>query len=143
MSLGNMTQRFKFWEDRYCLAFHDIRGWGYSFDMVGNDEDGFTMVPLDKYQQESFTDAINSTWDTITIENWGGWINNPAHGICACGAYVYLEQDYGHGIDCDGCTRIYNSFGQELAPRSLWDDMYNEESVNPYSYEFGYSTEDY
>lgn len=60
-----------------------------------------------------------------------------AHGTCPCGRQVFLEHDYGHGIDCD-CGRIYNMSGQELAPRSQWEDRWDEDSTQPYCVEFGY-----
>jgi hypothetical protein len=49
----------------------------------------------------------------------------PATGTCQCGRTVVLDGDYfGEGIDCE-CGRIYNMAGQELAPRSQWEE-------NPY-----------
>lgn len=66
---------------------------------------------------------------------------HPAEGTCVCGRTVVLYADYGHGIDCD-CGRIYNMSGQELAPRSQWEDYYDEDSTQPYNIEFGYSDRD-
>lgn len=66
----------------------------------------------------------------------------PAEGKCKCGATVYLEGDYGHGIDCDGCERIYNMSGQELAPRSQWEEPFDEDSTVPYNIEFGHADVD-
>jgi hypothetical protein len=66
----------------------------------------------------------------------------PAEGKCKCGRTVWLEGDNGHGIDCD-CGRIYNQSGQELAPRSQWEDRYDEDSTQPYNVEFDYVGEDY
>jgi hypothetical protein len=63
---------------------------------------------------------------------------HPAQGTCTCGRTVYLYADYGHGIDCD-CGRIYNMSGQELAPRSQWEERWDEDSTQPYWAEFGYA----
>ena len=46
----------------------------------------------------------------------------PGHGTCVCGRTVMLDGDTrGEGIDCE-CGRIYNAVGQELAPRSQWEE---------------------
>jgi hypothetical protein len=38
---------------------------------------------------------------------------------CSCGCVVV---SYLADTSCDNCGREYNSFGQELAPRSQWDE---------------------
>jgi hypothetical protein len=38
---------------------------------------------------------------------------------CACGCEVV---SYLADTSCDNCGREYNAFGQELAPRSQWDE---------------------
>lgn len=40
---------------------------------------------------------------------------------CDCGATVYLG---GFTNECDGCGKLYNSFGNELRPRSEWEEDY-------------------
>jgi hypothetical protein len=38
---------------------------------------------------------------------------------CTCGCFVV---SYLADTSCDNCGREYNAFGQELAPRSQWDE---------------------
>ena len=38
---------------------------------------------------------------------------------CDCGETVYLN---GHTNECPKCSKLYNGFGQELAPVDEWDD---------------------
>lgn len=79
---------------------------------------------------------------TMKIETYQHTWMKPAEGKCPCGATVELDYDHGHGIDCD-CGRIYNMSGQELAPRSQWEDRWDDDSTQPYNVEFGYAGEDY
>lgn len=44
---------------------------------------------------------------------------------CACGTDVWLDQVW-YGNDCDGCGRIYNSSGQRLLPRNMWEEYEND-----------------
>lgn len=77
---------------------------------------------------------------SIQRYEYNEWVNTytqPAIGLCPCGEEIRLEGDYGHGIDCE-CGRIYNGSGQELAPRSQWEDRWDEDSTQPYCVEFGY-----
>lgn len=62
------------------------------------------------------------------------------HLKCDCGAEISVEYpENGHGYDCHGCGAIYNGGGQRLAPRSQWEDRYDDESPGRYCDEFGYS----
>jgi hypothetical protein len=59
-------------------------------------------------------------------------------GTCDCGETVVLDYDNGHGIDCP-CGRIYNMSGSQLAPRSQWEERWDDSSTVPYYAEFGYA----
>ena len=47
----------------------------------------------------------------------------PALGQCSCGEEVLLS---GFTNTCDQCGKDYNLSGQELAPRSQWDEETGE-----------------
>ena len=47
-------------------------------------------------------------------------------GDCACGQRITVEYDDGDGWDCS-CGRIYNLSGQELRPRSEWEEPMEED----------------
>lgn len=141
------------------LAFDRGDGSGYSFDL---DETG---KPIFGDKLDSAYQAKTS-WESgddpgaihfvlcclglvpkIQSYEFNAWVNTytePAVGLCPCGEEVYLENDYGHGIDCE-CGRIYNGSGQELAPRSQWEDRYEDEDSVGYNVRFGYvgAGEDY
>lgn len=86
------------------------------------------------------TKEYNVVFKGIKTDRWSFW--EPGYGDCACGRKVILERDYGHGIDCE-CGRIYNQSGQELAPRSQWDDRYEDDDSMSYAERFGYAGDDY
>lgn len=122
----------------YCIGFrwsHDPDG-GFSFPCSANGE-----VDLDENPGmiENLAACLFGVYDV----DFEGIIDRsfvyeyPTYGECACGEIVYLEHDYGHGIDCE-CGRIYNLSGQELAPRSQWEEYYDDDSIHPYNVEFGY-----
>jgi hypothetical protein len=100
-------------------------GFGFSCDEQGNvDESQMAPVGLANYRAcldgsmrgddgRGVVDRGISSWSHSYVE--------PAVGKCACGRLVTLAGDtMGEGIDCD-CGRVYNSVGQELAPRSQWE----------------------
>lgn len=40
-------------------------------------------------------------------------------GTCRCGTEVRIEYDE---TECENCGQLYNLFGQELRPRSQWEE---------------------
>ena len=47
-------------------------------------------------------------------------------GTCTCGRRITIEYDDGMGYDCE-CGRIYNLGGQELRPRSQWEENMHDD----------------
>ena len=41
--------------------------------------------------------------------------------LCTCGSEVEAWGVLGHDQDCASCGRLFNCFGQELAPPSQWE----------------------
>lgn len=141
MMLKNITHRE--WVDKYeyshSFSWDDCPGAGFSFDCFENGE--MDMESLSEGAKENFWRAIFGLFDEPLkyegIVERDVSYRTQAHGTCPCGREVWLEHDYGHGIDCD-CGRIYNLSGQELAPRSQWEDRWDDDSTQPYCVEFGY-----
>ena len=142
MALTNMvpSERIKIESYAHSFGWVNHPGSGFSFDC---DRDGY--VSVDSYHES----ALENLWKAIFglfheplvyngIQDYSHWYREPAHGTCKCGREVYLEEDYGHGIDCENCGRIYSMSGSELAPRSQWEERYSEDSNLPYWAEFGY-----
>ena len=44
---------------------------------------------------------------------------------CKCGKEMFYDYHY-HCYECE-CGKCYNAVGNELAPRSDWQDEYDEE----------------
>jgi hypothetical protein len=57
----------------------------------------------------------------IETETWS-WVE-PAVAICECGKEITLNYD---AEDCPCCGRLHNLFGQELLPRHMWEEDYDE-----------------
>lgn len=49
---------------------------------------------------------------------------------CECGEIVELNSNTNW---CNKCERLYNLFGQELAPVEEWDEQDRYDSFSPYS----------
>jgi hypothetical protein len=120
--------------EKWSLDYHwsHNRWAGFSFDC---DSQGKVAEP-----SENLISCQDGTFDVVFegIKDRSYQVFEPDAGTCDCGRTVYLEGDFGHGIDCK-CGRIYNLSGQELAPRSQWEENWNEESTVSYAKEFGYA----
>ena len=129
--------------ESYVMAFewNDCPGAGFSFPC---NADGSMDLSGREGRLENLAGCLFGVFDVTYkgIEDWSRtWTERS--GKCVCGRTVDItEPDYGHGIDCE-CGRIYNSSGQELAPRSQWEDRYDEDSTQPYNVEFGHAGRDY
>jgi hypothetical protein len=142
--LDNMVKRERVFIEDYALGYEwvDDPSSGFSFEC---DKEGNPLVEkMGDPALENLRKCRDGTYDVVFmgIRDYSRYYTEDAHGTCDCGREVYLHNDYGHGIDCE-CGRIYNSSGQELAPRSQWEDRYDEDSVAPYCVEFGYNLGDY
>jgi len=96
--------------------------WGFSFacDAAGTvDVAALQPAALENYR--ACVAGTNSTTDA-GVRTYRHAYTHPAEGRCACRRIVVLDGDTrGEGIACD-CGRLYNAGGQELAPRSQWDE---------------------
>lgn len=72
-----------------------------------------------------------------------GIITKPTRGTCVCGEEVRLAKDFGHGINCGGCYRIYNLSGQELNLRPSGNTATTKVVLRPYKVEFERMGDDY
>ena len=126
---------------RLCFEWNDTPGAGFSFDCDKNGN--VDVASMNPAALENLAGCL-FVYD-VSLEgvmNFSYIYEDPPEGICDCGRTVYLQYDNGHGIDCD-CGRIYNLSGQELAPRSQWEERWDDDSTNPYCIEFGYAGSDY
>lgn len=62
-------------------------------------------------------------------------IHNNSFIICTCGTTVYLDS---FTNECDGCEKLYNNFGQELAPVEEWEEEDRYACYGPQNYNEDY-----
>lgn len=55
---------------------------------------------------------------------------------CSCGTTVYLDNSLTN--DCEGCGKLYNGSGQELAPPEEWDEEDRYDCFGPQNYNEDY-----
>lgn len=109
-----VTERFREFEDASCP------GAGYAFEL---DESGEIIVTDGNRENVERCLRGEGVIDRGISERHHHY-HEPAVGKCRCGREVLLTDSRG-GNDCR-CGRIYNSFGQELAPRSQWGEETGE-----------------
>lgn len=125
MTLQNIVRPETQFIEEYRLEFDyvDSPGCGFSFPCDRNGK-----VDLTDGNTENYYYCINNPEGKMTegiLIDTSYSYTPDMYGTCDCGRRVYLRGDYGYGIDCD-CGRIYNFSGQELAPRSQWDEYMND-----------------
>ena len=99
------------------------RGWGYSFPC---DENGVVdTTNMHPAALENFAHCVAGDHDVAEpyVERYVRRWTDPAIGICdRCGEEVPLHS---FTNECD-CGELYNSFGQQLAPREQWGEETGE-----------------
>lgn len=127
MSLKIITgrERKEHVEYRRCFEWKGKSG-GFSFpcDQYGNILPG--LAPSGDENIRCCRDGTYDVHDMGVVTYRNSYVQ-PAIGLCACGHELELVGDErGYGIDCV-CGRIYNSAGQELAPRNQWEESYDDD----------------
>lgn len=106
---------------RYELFFEVEPGAGYSFDC---DKFGEVQTEdLSKSAKKTFKECLSRYGHPKVTEIRSSY-RQPALGECECGRTVALEDPLTN--ECE-CGRLYNMAGHELAPRSLWEENYDDE----------------
>jgi hypothetical protein len=111
--------------ERY-FEWNDMSGAGFGFNCL---EDGQILWPLHEPANENLRKCLSGEYAVTDqgIRKFESSYIEPAVGRCQCGRDVVLDGDTrGEGIDCE-CGRIYNSVGQELAPRRQWEECQSED----------------
>lgn len=102
--------------------YRDMPGAGFGFT-----SDEYGHVKIDSLQPaglDNYRKCQDGTYDVVDrgVQEYRSSYVEPGEGKCQCGRTVVLSGDrFGEGIDCE-CGRIYNSAGQELRPRSQWEE---------------------
>lgn len=104
----------------YSRDFSDkTNNYGFKFDC---DKDGNLTTEFDSAKR-NYQDCINGKHPDLIdkgIVEHIDKIKTPMIGECTCGKHIYL---YSFTNECDKCGRLYNNFGQELAPANEWEEQ--------------------
>lgn len=105
----------------YSLYFKTSRTGGFSFpcDFYGNVDTSILAEP----GLENYKACVSGLIETIgepEIRDHRYYIHHPAVIECTCGKEVELRTD-SEGIAYCDCGQMYNGSGQQLAPRSQWE----------------------
>jgi len=107
---------------RYELFFEVEPGAGYSFDC---DKNGNVFIDeLSDCALKNYRDCLRWKNPRSRVIELKSSYRQPALGECECGRTVALEDPLTN--ECE-CGRLYNMAGHELAPRSLWEENYDDE----------------
>jgi hypothetical protein len=111
-----------------CFYYHGTEG-GYGFDC---DKDGnVDVLAMTELGLQSYKECLADNGETmrsfVREEPWAYW--EPAVALCKCGEEIALEGD----TECEKCHRLYNCWGQELAPREQWGYETGETLADIYS----------
>jgi hypothetical protein len=102
---------------RFQMLLHP--GSGYSFEC---DEQGNIRNPEHAIKAQELRDDPGYRGPYIETQN-GSWIDWGSVR-CNCG----VEHDLcGGDSDCDNCGQLFNAGGQELVPRSQWEERYDDD----------------
>jgi len=104
------------WVTTYALyfAFVDDENGGYMFE---SDEHG-NVYHLESTALESLRKCLKGEVNVVNrgVREYYHKVDENAIGLCDCGREVEL---YSFTNECE-CGRLYNLFGQHLAPRNQW-----------------------
>lgn len=112
--------------ESYALSYADntLPGAGYSFpcNSLGEINMWALPAPARSNLEKCERGELNVTFEGIVDYSHTYFV--PSLGECECGQELMLDR---FTVECD-CGRLYNSSGQELAPRSQWGEYYSREN---------------
>lgn len=107
---------------KYELFFQTEPGAGYSFDCDKFGE--VNLETLSKSALKTFKECLKR-YPRPKVTELRSSYRQPALGECECGNTVALEDPLTN--ECEQCGRLYNMVGQELSPRSTWEENYDDD----------------
>ena len=102
----------------YALDFFNAQGIyaGFDCDKNGN----VFMDNLQPVAKKNLEECLASG-NRKEVRDYVNRYAEPAEGKCSCGRIVVLHDALTN--EC-GCGKLYNLVGQELNPRSMWEEEY-------------------
>jgi|SRR5579883_3214897 hypothetical protein len=124
MEIIQRSQRIQV--ERYALDFEwtDMPGAGFSFPC---DKDGnLLMDEIPETARENLEKCLSGEYAVTAegVRDCSYSYFQAAVGKCACGQMVTLEDPLTNTCECG---REYNSSAQLLAPRSQWEEVWDED----------------
>lgn len=116
--------------ESYALDFRwrDTPGAGFSFPC---DKDGVIIAKeIPETARENLLKCLIGDYNVRSggVRDYSYTYFQAAVGRCVCERLVTLEDSFLN--TCEGCQRDYNGSGQLLAPRSQWEEPWDED--DPY-----------
>ena len=110
----------------YELVFDDGHNCGYGFpcDEDGNVKDLPPAAAANLEWCRNHPEEFVRSGEVVRCSNR---YREPAKGLCSCGQWVYLVDEYMGACQCERCGKWYNLFGQELQSPEYWEDEVEEE----------------
>ena len=115
--------------EEYALSFEwrDSPGAGFSFPC---DKQGTLL--LDKIHpiaQENLEKCLSREYAVTSrgVKDYSYTYREPAQGRCDCGKLIELSDPMTN--TCEGCGLEYNGGGQLLAPRSQWEEPWDDDGL--------------
>lgn len=112
----------------YSIEFTDEQGDGFSFPC---DENGILSEDvMSEGAKENYKYCIShpekfARFNRVVRNNHVFAV--PASGICDCGTWIELIDEYYGACECPNCGQWWNLFGQKLNPPEMWEETFDEE----------------
>lgn len=105
--------------ENYGLSFEwkDEPGAGFSFSCTKEGE--LIVAEMSPLAHDNYVKCMSGEYPVVFqgVKNYYHSYFQPAIGRCECGKEIVLARSFTN--ECT-CGRLYNGFGQLLAPRSQW-----------------------
>lgn len=110
----------------YSIRFDTHSDGGYAFDCDENGNVLDTLTPLGMENYKKCKSGEIKLYRPPYINEYRRLVRHPMVCKCHCGKELPMECDP-EGIVYCYCGKTYNPSGQELLPRSQWEERYEDD----------------
>jgi len=125
MPLKVLRESYRELQEEYALEFEVGEGSWLSFPC---DKDG-NVKPLTPEGLSNYEKCMSGeikTTEPPYVKDWSRWVTHPKVCECHCGQELPMYHDSEGMVYC-GCGKTFNTSGQELRPRSEWEERYDDD----------------
>jgi hypothetical protein len=126
MPLKVLRESYRELQEEYALQCDIGNGSSYVFDC---DKDGNVEKLIHPDSVSNYEKCVSGQIKTIRppyVKDWSRWVTHPMVCECHCGQELPMYHDY-EGIVYCNCGKMFNTAGQELRPRSQWEERYDDD----------------